>query len=166
MADPQHNLLELAKFDNFGILEGVTQTPDGTLYVAGKPFAANDIKFFASTAAIDFNGTQVNFNPLPVNDIFLTGGTEADTIDTAAAGKNVLAFLGTGNDTYTGGNQIDAVQGGAGHDTLTGNAGADRLYGMIGNDSVSGGAGADTVSVGEGAPAPPRRWPGGPRPTS
>jgi Ca2+-binding RTX toxin-like protein len=162
VADPQHNLLELAKFDNYGILDGVTQTPDGTLYIAGKPFAANTISFPIGTSAfVNFNGSSFSYDLFAIKDIFITGGTEADTVSATAAGANVLAFLGTGNDTYTGGSLTDAVQGGAGHDTLTGNAGADRLYGMIGNDSVNGGAGADTVSVGEGAPGATQTLSGG-----
>jgi len=161
VADPQHRLLELAKFDNFGILEGVTQSPDGTLYVAGNPFAANTISFSGFGPQVVFNGTPITFTPAAVKDVFITGGTEADVVDATNAPKNVLAFLGTGNDTYTGGNQTDAVQGGPGHDTLNGNAGADRLYGMIGNDSVNGGAGADIVSVGEGAPGATQTLAGG-----
>jgi hypothetical protein len=47
-----------------------------------------------------------------------------------------------GNDTITGGNNKDIIDGGAG---------ADKIYGLNGNDSLNGGAGADHVFGGNGS---------------
>ncbi|MFV1968498.1 MAG: proprotein convertase P-domain-containing protein, partial [Pirellulaceae bacterium] len=148
IADPGYNVFDTDRFNNQGILSGVTLTPDGTLYVAGNPFTANAVTVTASN--VDFNGTNIGYSAATTNDIFFSGSTEVDTFSASGVDENILAFLGVGNDSYTGGNLIDAVQGGPGSDTLNGNNGDDRLYGMIGTDTVDGGAGVDVVSVGPG----------------
>ncbi|MFB2550939.1 M10 family metallopeptidase C-terminal domain-containing protein [Ensifer soli] len=61
-----------------------------------------------------------------------------------AGWKAATTFLaGEGNDTVTGGNRNDRIDGGAGDDTLAGGAGSDRLTGGLGADDLHGGAGRD-----------------------
>ena len=50
----------------------------------------------------------------------------------------------TGNDTLSGYDGVDHMDGGAGNDTLLAYAGNDRLNGNLGNDVLTGGAGNDT----------------------
>ncbi|WP_167737306.1 M10 family metallopeptidase C-terminal domain-containing protein [Sphingomonas parva] len=53
------------------------------------------------------------------------------------------ARSGAGNDTLTGNDAGNLLDGGAGNDVLIGGAGADRLVGGLGQDRLDGGAGAD-----------------------
>jgi subtilisin family serine protease len=148
VVDPDRLVLDSTRHNNYGILSGVTSAPDGTLHVAGSPFSSNTITI--SGTDVNLNGSIIPYSSATTNDIFVAGGTEPDVINAAGVNENILAVLGNGSDTFTGGDLIDAVLGGAGNDTLVGNSGGDRLYGMEGTDSVSGGSGADTVSVGQG----------------
>src|SRR3546814_7990209 len=50
----------------------------------------------------------------------------------------------SGNDTFYGGYDSEAVAGGAGNDRLYGRAGNDTLTGGLGNDTLSGDGGNDT----------------------
>jgi T1SS-143 domain-containing protein len=50
---------------------------------------------------------------------------------------------GAGNDTLTGGGDLDFLLGGSGNDTLNGGSGSDFLLGGLGNDTLIGGAGDD-----------------------
>ncbi|NQT17348.1 MAG: FG-GAP repeat protein, partial [Planctomycetes bacterium] len=146
------DVADLNRSNNCGVLMGVTKTADGTLYVAGDPYAADTVTITNSsvTFANLNSGTPISYTAASINDIFVNTGPGDDTVTATGTDENILAMLGGGNDTYTGGDLIDAVLGGPGHDTLTGNSGNDRLYGMDGNDTVDGGAGNDTVSVGPG----------------
>src|SRR3546814_13145356 len=58
----------------------------------------------------------------------------------------------SGNDTFYGGYDSEAVAGGAGNDRLYGRAGNDTLTGGLGNDTLSGDGGNDTFvfSAGDG----------------
>ena len=150
VADPNHNILDHHRSNNQGILEGVSVSTDGTLYIAGKPFESNTVTVTSGNVAFNTFPT-ISYTVGNVNDIFFTGGVDEDTFSASGVNEEVLAFLGPDDDTFTGGNFTNAVQGGPGNDTLTGGNGDDRLYGMGGNDSVSGGAGADLLSVGPGS---------------
>jgi subtilisin-like proprotein convertase family protein len=151
VVDPQRTTADYNRFDNYGILQGVTQTPSGALYISGDPFNPNTITI--TNSSVTFNGTTISYTPSAINYMVLTGGMRADHIDAGGVTKNILAFLGAGNDYYNGGEATDAVQGEAGDDTILGNGGDDRLYGGIGTDDVEGGPGNDTVSTGEGSVA-------------
>ena len=70
----------------------------------------------------------------------ITGNDVANSIDGAA-----------GADTIKGGLGDDTLQGGGGADTLDGEAGADYLEGGLGDDNLTGGDGADTVQGGAGS---------------
>ncbi|EJM09474.1 VCBS repeat-containing protein, partial [Pseudomonas sp. GM21] len=101
------------------------------------------------------------------NDL-LDGGTGIDTANYAHATAGVTVNLGltgaqntlgagtdtltgieklTGsnfNDTLTGDNNSNVIDGGLGNDTLNGGGGDDFLIGGLGNNTLTGGAGADT----------------------
>ncbi len=53
-----------------------------------------------------------------------------------------------GNETITGSDEADIIEGGAGNDTISGGAGADTLYGDAGDDTITGGDGDDTLDGG------------------
>lgn len=55
-----------------------------------------------------------------------------------------------GNDSLTGGTDIDILHGGTGDDKLNGRDGADSLYGDDGNDDVRGGLHNDRIYGGNG----------------
>jgi Ca2+-binding RTX toxin-like protein len=60
---------------------------------------------------------------------------------------------GTGNalnNTITGNDGANSLDGGAGNDTLRGQGGADTLTGGLGDDTLDGGAGADVMAGGPG----------------
>jgi Ca2+-binding RTX toxin-like protein len=54
------------------------------------------------------------------------------------------AIGGSGNDTMTGNNAANVLDGRAGNDTINAGDGADIVIGGIGNDTMNGGAGSDT----------------------
>ena len=58
-------------------------------------------------------------------------------------GANSAAFLMAGDDTVTGSQGKNYLEGYAGADTIRGGGGADLLCGGLGKDSLRGGAGAD-----------------------
>ena len=69
----------------------------------------------------------------------LTGSAFDDTL----SGDNHANILngGNGNDILSGQGGADILNGGAGNDTLSGNGGNDRLEGGLGNDTLTGGSG-------------------------
>ncbi len=71
---------------------------------------------------------------------FIGSDTQAD-IMTGGVGRANFLGLG-GNDTLSGGNNIDALQGDSGDDVLNGLGGVDSLDGGAGNDTMTGGLGA------------------------
>ena len=82
----------------------------------------------------------------------------ADDTKTGTDGRDILDG-GSGDDNLDGGGGIDALFGGSGDDTLTGGGaidfllggdGADTIYGGEGGDWIRGGSGADTIYGGEG----------------
>jgi Ca2+-binding RTX toxin-like protein len=54
------------------------------------------------------------------------------------------------NDTLTGNDAANVLQGQEGNDVLKGGGGADRLYGSIGDDFLKGGGGGDYLEGGDG----------------
>ena len=65
------------------------------------------------------------------------------------AGDDTISGL-DGDDTLDGGLGDDKLYGGGGNDTLTGGAGDDELYGSDGNDTLDGSLGADKLYGGAG----------------
>ncbi|WP_234461617.1 beta strand repeat-containing protein [Stutzerimonas stutzeri] len=90
------------------------------------------------------------------NDI-IDGGTGTDTIDYSAESSDLTLTLTTGagnsSGTVTGNDTISNVEniiGGSGNDSITGSDDFNRLEGGLGNDSLSGGLGNDTLLGGTG----------------
>jgi Ca2+-binding RTX toxin-like protein len=77
-----------------------------------------------------------------------TGGNGNDTI----SGNDAVNILdgGPGNDAIGGGGGDDQMFGGAGNDTLAGGPGNDTLSGDAGDDNLQGGDGADSLNGGDG----------------
>ncbi len=73
----------------------------------------------------------------------ITGNEQANTLD--GQGGNDALNGGAGNDTLNGGAGSDTVNGGDGDDTLNGGDGNDTLNGEAGFDTFNGGAGADII---------------------
>ena len=138
-------------------------------------FAANDVRFFAGTAAHDADD-RIIYNAA-TGQIFYdadgNGAGAAQLIATLPAGRGVVAadfnVFGTpppagntingtsGNDTLTGTSGPDTINGLGGDDSLDGAFGSDSLNGGAGNDYLFGGSdvdrsgeGADTLVGGDG----------------
>jgi Ca2+-binding RTX toxin-like protein len=84
-----------------------------------------------------------------------SGGTDTASYNNSA---NIIATLGLNgaNGSATGDGtdvliNIENLQGGSGNDTLTGNEQANKLEGRVGNDTLNGGAGNDSLIGGAGA---------------
>ncbi|TCQ85615.1 Ca2+-binding RTX toxin-like protein [Rahnella sp. JUb53] len=92
-----------------------------------------------SFAFDDVTLNEADIAALPVTFI----GTETNDTQTGWDGQDIMEGA-AGNDRLTGGNGNDTLDGGAGNDTLSGGEGLDRLTGGSGNDTLSGGNGADT----------------------
>ena len=56
-------------------------------------------------------------------------------------------FCGSGDDTLTGDDNDNYLNGTAGGDTLTGAGGNDVLFNAVGNDTVNGGSGDDLIYI-------------------
>ncbi len=87
------------------------------------------------------------------------GTTGADSVYAYYTPTGHTMFMGDGNDSITGSQFVDIVNGEAGddyvqayagNDTLDGGLGNDNLYGNDGNDTLRGGDGADTINAGAG----------------
>ena len=79
----------------------------------------------------------------------LTLGTESKDI-LKGTGLADEAFLGAGNDKFTGAAGNDRLYGEAGNDTLIGGGGKDYLNGGGGKDILKGGSGSDKLIGGPG----------------
>lgn len=78
------------------------------------------------------------------------GGSDVLTVSGDGIGDAtvLVADLGAGTDTATGGDGDDTIDGGADADTISGGAGGDLLLGGAGNDSLRGGSGDDGLDGG------------------
>jgi Tol biopolymer transport system component len=79
----------------------------------------------------------------------LTGDNFANTIN-GKAGEDIL-YGNDGNDTISGGAGNDIAYGGNGNDVINGNSENDTLYGGNGNDQINGGSQDDLLVGGVGA---------------
>ena len=77
-------------------------------------------------------------------------GTNANDQHKHSKKRSVLAIGFKGNDTLTGGNKNDKLEGKEGNDKLNGGNGNDELQGHDGNDLLKGGSGNDTFDGGSG----------------
>jgi subtilisin family serine protease/subtilisin-like proprotein convertase family protein len=86
-------------------------------------------------------------------DLGASGGLTVDGVVWADMGAGTLienAATGDGDDTLTGNDVGNELQGGRGSDFIYGLAGADTLVGGAGDDTVDGGAGNDLLYDGAG----------------
>lgn len=84
--------------------------------------------------------TQIHFVGKDGDDTFVN----STNLPSRAVGEG-------GNDTLTGGTNVDDFDGGEGDDLLIGADGNDILRGSIGNDVIHGDAGNDTITGGDGS---------------
>ncbi|MDX2157687.1 MAG: calcium-binding protein [Hyphomicrobiaceae bacterium] len=66
--------------------------------------------------------------------------------DRSTINANTWYYGTAANNTITGSNFADNIDGDAGNDTISGGVGADFIQGGLGNDSLTGGAGDDVFS--------------------
>jgi Ca2+-binding RTX toxin-like protein len=88
-----------------------------------------------------------------------TGSGSDEVIASIPAGTPIDVALGSGQDSFQGGKEVDRVSGGAGgdkafggggDDVLRGGGSSDKLFGQSGADSLFGGGGADQLFGGGG----------------
>jgi Ca2+-binding RTX toxin-like protein len=107
----------------------------------GNDFALVDVHDRASNWKLTVTGSTVHVGP---SNTSLEGEVRLDNIETVAV------LFGTRNDTASGGNEVDYLDGGAGNDNLNGGGGDDFLFGGSGNDQLTAIAGVDWVDGGSG----------------
>lgn len=88
-----------------------------------------------------------------ISTIQISSGGGSDEVDVnIPSGKaSVQVSLGSGNDAFFGGPEVDKVGGGPGSDKAYGGSGGDGLYGNGDSDKLFGRGGDDLLS---GGPAP------------
>lgn len=102
------------------------------------------------TDTIDLSDAY-NHNRLDLNDAsFSDIGGLIGNIGIARGTMIENAVLGFGNDTVTGNELANDIEGAGGNDRMDGGAGNDRLLGQAGNDTLYGGEGADWLYGGDG----------------
>ena len=94
----------------------------------------------------DADDQRVDLRPEGISDVLGLTGNLVIARDTVI--ENFVA--GSGNDTVTGNDAANHLEGRAGHDTLTGGSGDDTLVGGRGNDRLDGSTGADSMDGGDG----------------
>ena len=111
---------------------------DALTYFAPQAVGSYGVSFAVSDGVNSTALSVVLDVSAPVNDT-LTGTNAANVLDG-----------GAGNDQISGLNGNDRLFGGTGNDTLNGGSGIDTLNGDNGNDVLTGGAGADRLVGGAG----------------
>jgi Ca2+-binding RTX toxin-like protein len=107
-----------------------------------------------SSFVVSVNGDQQTFARADVLRFSIDGDDSADRITLTRV--NVRAFIdgGDGDDTITGSDKSDRLNGeagddeifaGKGHDVVRGESGEDELFGSIGNDTIVGGSAEDVM---------------------
>ena len=121
---------------------------DGLLTIDGTN--ANDVITLTESAGdlvVSLNGVETAF-PLPLIDSVLVRALDGDDTITRLGGSSALAFTifgQDGDDTITGSDAAEEIDGGRGSDTIIANGGNDLIYGRSGNDTLEGGAGVDEI---------------------
>ena len=125
----------------FGLMTGEDRDPDVydgrpvtlTLYDTG---GADTLDLRTDT-----RDQQVDLRPEGISDVFGLTGNLVIARDTVI--ENLVA--GSGDDTVTGNQAANYLEGRAGNDHLEGGAGHDRISGGTGADILNGGAGSDVL---------------------
>lgn len=139
----------------------VTGSGDDTLVVTGDQQGFNwDARggtntliadYSAVTNTISFDGIGYGSQPnIVVNGDFAGRSifTSVQFINFTSGSGNDSITGSDGNDILNGGGGNDSVQGLNGDDVLSGNAGRDSIYGGDGNDTLNGGTDADSMNGG------------------
>jgi len=129
------------------LLNGFQQIETGGLKIVGAGVAdLSATTLYIGSIWFDVGGATLKLPDEPIYSSFIEGSTGADTI----IGGMWLAHGRGGNDSLTGGSQVDEVYGDDGDDFIDGAGGDDQLDGGAGADVMRGGAGQDNVTGGEG----------------
>ncbi len=117
----------------------------------------------AGTVVVQINGVaNTQFGtvaPSTVQTIVVNGGSGDNLVDlstvgsrdfTNAGGVGVTLLGGAGNDTISGSEFADNIDGEAGDDFIQGGSGSDMLVGGADDDTIYGGSGADNADGGLG----------------
>lgn len=94
-------------------------------------------------ASYALSSAAVNVN------LMLGAGTGGDAEGDTLTGIEVLVGSNF-DDTLTGDDNVNALNGGLGNDTLVGNGGNDKLIGEKGDDTIDGGDGNDVIGGSDG----------------
>lgn len=110
---------------------------------------------------VSVDGLNYSFyKPYVWNNMVSFYGNEGDDSFGNSTALRSYAYGHLGNDSLSGGTNMDYLDGGAGDDYLSGGAGndvlygrlgADRLFGLAGNDALYGGGGGDYMDGGDGS---------------
>jgi Ca2+-binding RTX toxin-like protein len=112
----------------------------------------------AGVDTLDYSGASSYRVTISLQTGIQSDSNSTPSSDTVSGIENVIG--GSGNDTITGSDLANILQGGSGNDvlygqggndTLKGDAGTDTLRGEDGNDLIYGGSGLDTMYGGSGA---------------
>ena len=123
----------------------VTGTDTPTLFNVSYHVGAAEIHGGAGSDTISYvNVTDPVTIDLGAGTAHSSNGTTTFTSIENATGSAL------GNDSITGDDGANVLQGGGGDDTIAGKGGNDKLIGDAGNDSLQGGAGNDTLDGGDG----------------
>jgi hypothetical protein len=94
-----------------------------------------------------------------VSSIEVNSGIGSDEVDAnLPSNQSIKVSMGSGNDHFQGGAEVDNASGGPGSDKLFGAGGKDRLVGGGSSDKLYGGGGADKLF---GGAAPDKIFGGG-----
>lgn len=106
--------------------------------------------YLLSDEADNFTVTPGLLDDLPngllalAGDDTVTGSEASDTVN-GNSGNDVLT-LGGGDDRVWGGQDIDIINGGDGNDIINGNLGSDFVIGGAGSDTLRGGKETDVIT--------------------
>lgn len=169
-ADAGSTIIELVDGVNVTAVFKVTITGAGAASVTGLGPAANlgtdtvshieDLQFlvfndpFNPAQSLNLKIAPTTWVYEPNKDVGVDGTDRADTINLADyhqdkdASWDRIVNAGDGDDTVTGTNLSERLNGEAGNDILNGGGGHDELQGGAGDDAIDGGAGGDIASWG------------------
>ena len=152
---------------NFDASTGVvsikaSQTNDTTVNIYINHRAGNgagDLPDLLTVSLANINSPQVaGFDPWAVTKIVFQGYGGNDFVDNRTS-VTMVAYGGTGSDTFLGGTGVDFLIGGAGtnyldgrggDDVLVGGGGTNLMFGDDGNDTLYGGSGPNYMYGGNG----------------
>ncbi len=122
---------------------------DGADTYAGGPGSDSLVDvgdFFGRAVTIDLDGNADDGPTVPVAGIPRdNAGADMENLSLTVPGEGGSDFSSFSNDTLTGNDAANEIDGGFGNDTISGLGGADTLEGGPGDDRMDGGAGVDEI---------------------